>query len=80
MKTVHEEWLIFLNEIVPKEASDYQKEAMRLSFYAGALIQLKVLVDLMEEDSITAIKLRDTIIDLYNESGQFLESKTKETH
>jgi uncharacterized protein (DUF2344 family) len=80
MKTVHDEWQTWLIEVLPKELPAYQVENLKMSFYAGALIQLKVLVDLMEEESITAIKLRNTILDLYNEAGMFLESKTQENH
>lgn len=80
MKTIHDEWLIFLNDMVTKDATYNQIEGIKLTFYAGALIQLKGLFDLMNEDSITTIKLRDTIIDLCKEAYEFLESKITETH
>lgn len=42
MNTVQEQWNAFSKLVVPKDASPYQKQEMRRSFYAGAEAMLRI--------------------------------------
>lgn len=57
---IHEEWIVYSNKILPKEAPSYQRRDMEMSFYAGVGSALKIIDAISkipnEEEGVKKIK------------------------